>query len=81
VIGATDRLCPNAASRRLGLSRNWMPVLLSRTNVWQQNIGSKETAMPTRRFYRIALAHPLDGRMRTRVCRLRFDQIMRKRSL
>jgi hypothetical protein len=30
--------------------------------------------MPTRRFYRIALAHPLDGRMRTRVCRLCFDQ-------
>jgi hypothetical protein len=25
-------------------------------NYWQQNIGSKETAMPTRRFERIALA-------------------------
>ena len=28
-------------------------------NYWQQNIGSKETAMPTRRFERIALALPL----------------------
>jgi hypothetical protein len=28
-------------------------------NYWQQNIGSKETAMPTRRFDRIAVAQLL----------------------